>query len=50
MAMEQARAYLKQYHKEQDILVLDASSATVEQAAQAMEHSRSASQNRFPLW
>ena len=35
MAMEQARAYLKQYHKEQDILVLDASSATVEQAAQA---------------
>ena len=36
MAMEQARAYLKQYHKEQDILVLDASSATVEQAAQAL--------------
>ena len=36
MAMEQARAYLKQYHQEQDILVLDASSATVEQAAQAL--------------
>ena len=36
MAMEQARAYLKQYHKEQDILVLDTSSATVEQAAQAL--------------
>ena len=36
MAMEQARAYLKQYHKEQEILVLNASSATVEQAAQAL--------------
>ncbi len=34
--MEQARAYLKQYHKEQEILVLNASSATVEQAAQAL--------------
>lgn len=36
MAIEQARAYLKQYHKDQDILELDASSATVELAAQAL--------------
>lgn len=36
MAIEQAREYLRKYQKEQDIQILDTSSATVELAAQAL--------------
>ena len=36
MAIEQAREYLRKYQKEQDIQLLDTSSATVELAAQAL--------------
>ena len=36
MAIELVREYLKQYHREQDILVLEDSSATVELAAIAL--------------